>query len=658
MIKHLSLFLFFLIFSFSAGAQNLFYNPDFEEGDDGWHDQVGGDGQATFNYESGEAYTGSYGLHVQVIETSEENHQIQLNTPSGWVAEEGVTYTISFYAKTDENKSFHLAAQDGPPGYAYRAGTDISLTTEWRRFEYSFTADTSGEGVVRFNFFLGAQTGDYYFDNFSLVAEDDIELPAPTPPTEGAWESDVYRNMLAELGKTPEQINSKIDEAFNQLFYGNPENEAIYYETDDDMAYILDVSANDIRTEGVSYGMMIAVQLDKQEEFDKLWKFAKTYMQHQEGPRKGYFAWQVDADTYEKLDNNSAPDGEVWFAMSLFFASHRWGDGEGIFDYQAEAQALLYDMLNLEERNGGIVDGLTNMFNRDEKQIVFVPEGENAEYTDPSYHVPGFFKLFAKWSEHDNELWSDIADTSRSFLLKAMHPETGLTTEYMTFDAQPKETSFNDKSHYFAYDSWRVVGNVAMDAHWFGEDWHTEQADKVLSFFNAQGTTYPALYEQDGTPLEDNHSSPGLVAMNAAGTLASAEEHAWTFLNSFYNQSVPTGEHRYYDGVLHMLGLLHTSGNFRIWAPDETTSAAKKSENAFSVTVYPNPANAGQGIVIKSEDLEKGTALLKDSSGRILRSTELVSGEGIIATESLAKGMYFIQVTSSKGSYVKKVIVQ
>ena len=36
------------------------------------------------------------------------------------------------------------------------------------------------------------------------------------------------------------------------------------------MAYVTDVLNKDVRTEGMSYGMMIAVQLDRKKEFDRL----------------------------------------------------------------------------------------------------------------------------------------------------------------------------------------------------------------------------------------------------------------------------------------------------------------------------------------------------------------------------------------------------
>ena len=36
---------------------------------------------------------------------------------------------------------------------------------------------------------------------------------------------------------------------------------------------------------------MIVVQLNRQEEFNRLWKWAKTHMQHNMEDRKEYFAW-------------------------------------------------------------------------------------------------------------------------------------------------------------------------------------------------------------------------------------------------------------------------------------------------------------------------------------------------------------------------------
>ncbi len=112
------------------------------------------------------------------------------------------------------------------------------------------------------------------------------------PKPIGAFESGQYRNLFTELlGKSEAEIAQKIDRAWQQLFYGDNDTQRVYYPVGRDMAYIKDIGSNDIRSEGMSYGMMLAVQLDKKEEFDKLWKWAYTYMLQKDGPYKGYFAW-------------------------------------------------------------------------------------------------------------------------------------------------------------------------------------------------------------------------------------------------------------------------------------------------------------------------------------------------------------------------------
>ena len=85
-----------------------------------------------------------------------------------------------------------------------------------------------------------------------------------------------------------------------------------------------------------------------------------------------------------------APDGEEFFAMALFFASNRWGDGDGIFAYSKEARAILSECIHKgEEGHPG-----EPMWNPDLHLIKFIT---NVEFTDPSYHLPHFYELFALW---------------------------------------------------------------------------------------------------------------------------------------------------------------------------------------------------------------------------------------------------------------------
>ena len=169
--------------------------------------------------------------------------------------------------------------------------------------------------------------------------------------------------------------------------------------------------------------MMMCVQMNKKEEFDRIWKWARTYMYMTEGENAGYFAWSCGTDGTRNADG-PAPDGEEFFSMALFFASHRWGDGEGIFAYSEEAKKLLHTCIHKGE-NG---EPGRAMWDSKNYLIRFITE---VDFSDPSYHLPHFYELFAQWSfEEDRSFWKKAAKASRDYLKKACHPVTGLCAEY------------------------------------------------------------------------------------------------------------------------------------------------------------------------------------------------------------------------------------
>ena len=384
----------------------------------------------------------------------------------------------------------------------------------------------------------------------------------PTPvPAQPAFETGIYPDLFRDyLDKSDEEIQAKIDSAFEQLFYGDDNTERVYYPVDNDMAYIEDIGNGDVRSEGMSYGMMIAVQLDKQAEFNRIWKWAKTYMYQVDGPYQGYFAWHCTTDG-EKLDSNPASDGEEWFVTALLFASARWGDGECIFNYQAQAQEILDPMLHKEEQD---VDLATNMFNLEHKQVVFVPKiGRDSSFTDPSYHLPAYYELWARAAQQDNKFWTEAAQASRDYFKKAANPQTGLMPDYANFDGTPHGS---DEHKDFRYDAWRTLSNVAVDYAWFAKDpWQVEQSNRVLGFLASQGVdSYPSLYSLDGTSLSGGHST-GLVSMAAVAALAADQDTGKPFVQALWDTQIPSGKWRYYDGLLYFLGMLHVSGNFRIY---------------------------------------------------------------------------------------------
>jgi oligosaccharide reducing-end xylanase len=381
------------------------------------------------------------------------------------------------------------------------------------------------------------------------------------------------RNLFRELlGKSEAETTVRIEAVWRQFTQGDEKTERLYFEAPDDTAYIADIGNGDLRSEGMSYGMMIAVQLDRQDQFNRLWKWVFTHMRHADGPKRGYFAWQCRFDGTMIGEGVSASDGEEWTVTALFFASHRWGDGEGIFNYSKQAQALLREMLH-KPRSGA----WTAIFDREHRQVTFCPIGLAATMTDPSYHLPHFYSLWARWAEDpaDRAFWAGAAGASREFFRRNAHPKTGLMSEYAHFDGRPYvETNFGKGKDEFGFDAWRTLAHVALDYAWGTHDlWEREQSDRVLRFLGEQGEGLVNRYALDGRPLGQG-SSPGLVAMAAvAGVAASDPQLARPFVKRLWDAPTPTGKWRYYDGMLTVLGLLQTGGRFQVFdAPGSNSS--------------------------------------------------------------------------------------
>lgn len=372
-----------------------------------------------------------------------------------------------------------------------------------------------------------------------------------------------YRNIFAEIGISQEEIDQKLKEIVHTFFYGSEE-ERIYHPVGEDMGYLMDTGNYDARTEGMSYGMMMCVQLDMKEEFNRIWKWSKTYMFMTEGWSEGYFAWSCGTDGTRNADG-AAPDGEEFYAMALFFASHRWGDGEGIFNYSQQAREILRACLHKGEagRQGH------SMWNRENHQILFVP---GCDYTDPSYHLPHFYELYALWAdEEDRAFWKEAARASREYLAKACHPVTGLNAEYAEFDGSPMSRPIpwtKDRHDWFFSDAYRTVANIGLDYEWFGIDvGQRGAADRIQKFLieDCRNDSYH-IYELDGRIAGEAALHPfAITATTAQGALAAEGELAREWVERFWNMPLRTGERRYYDNCLYIFAFLALSGNYRIW---------------------------------------------------------------------------------------------
>ena len=380
-----------------------------------------------------------------------------------------------------------------------------------------------------------------------------------------------YRNIFAELGKSDEEISARLKKLTEDFFYGD---DSFYHEVGD-TGYFEDTGNHDVRTEGMSYGMMMAVQLDKKDIFDRIWKWSKDNMYMTSGDGEGYFKWSCQTDGISNADG-PAPDGEEFYAMALFFASHRWGDGEGIFNYSQEAKDILRSCLHKGENGRAGAP----MWNRDNKLILFVP---GIDFSDASYHLPHFYELFAKWAyEEDREFFAQAAEASRDYIVRSCHPVTGMNPEYGEFDGSAMSRPLpwaNERHDWFFSDAYRTAANIGLDRAWGGRDDRLVEAVKRLQYtLGVTNRDDPfVIYEVDGTRIEETARHPvGLLATTAQASLAidgrlsldsddEAVRLAAEWADRFWNEPLRSGDRRYYDNCLYMFAFLALSGNYRIW---------------------------------------------------------------------------------------------
>jgi oligosaccharide reducing-end xylanase len=404
--------------------------------------------------------------------------------------------------------------------------------------------------------------------------------PTPQPPAPGALLERPTRgtsNLFTELLNTPvAEVDQKVITAVNRVFgigtdeQTQPPSEdgfRIYYELPQDrsMAYIWAVDSNDIRSEGMSYGMMIALQMDMQQQFDALWKFARTFMQYPANSDvtawRYYFRWQGSVNTSNPQNwqvnygatTGPAPDGEEYFAAALYLANRRWGS-DGAVNYLQDAQNLSRAMLNNQSAGGR-----TPVINAGSNMIVFFPSGNSANFSDPSYHLPAFYEIFASdGPQEDANRWRQVADVSRGYFVSSAHPTTGLHPDYANFNGTP-----NAGSPTFRYDAWRVVMNMGVDYSWFSNDARLQtQVNKYHSFFSTrivEGNVTNQTFNLDGSGAAGGGST-ALTATLAAGALASSADNRADYVDNLWKVEQQSGFYRYYQETVYLLGLLATAG--------------------------------------------------------------------------------------------------
>jgi endo-1,4-beta-D-glucanase Y len=321
-------------------------------------------------------------------------------------------------------------------------------------------------------------------------------LPSPVPKTAEIPELEQERYWNEFTASYQDWKNKYVESVNGQLKVIQPENDGI------------------TTSEGIAYGMIMAVNCGDKETFDKLWDFAKDHFN-----QNGLMSWQIKQDG-RIIDTNSATDADMDMVYALIVADSLWGG------YKDQASDMLGKIMTHDV----------------EKETFVLKPGDSwggSQVTNPSYFSPAYYQLFKQFT--GDQRWDRVAQKSRDILDK-INAKHCLYPDWCTAEGDP----VSGQDYGYFYNAVRVSWRQGMAAEFFGDLHAQAQLQKINAFF--QGKPVPEIvdgYDFQGTVIGKNHNA----AFVCAFALASKSQEAIEELEKLRNEN-------YYSDSLRLLTLL------------------------------------------------------------------------------------------------------
>ena len=324
---------------------------------------------------------------------------------------------------------------------------------------------------------------------------------------------------------------------------------------------------DDTVSEGIGYGMLIAVNMGDKTLFDQLWQYAQNNPEQNKG---GLMTWCVTpggggTGSTCSPKGGTATDADEDMAFALVEADKQWPNQNPT--YQSVASSLIsaiwtYDM----DASAALPTGGSNL-------------GTSSSLMNPSYFAPAYYRVFANIDKTSGHNWSNAATNVYTAIssIEGKVATQGLIPAWCTGSCSSVGGGgYTDASNY-QYDAHRVPWRIGLDACWNSgiPSAGTTFLSKNAAFFASQATNgigrvydnYTMGGTAGGSMPEQNSMSligtAGVGAM-AAGNSAFANT-AWHFLlDASYTADPATRKeaYTYFNATVGLMTALTLSGNF------------------------------------------------------------------------------------------------
>ncbi len=327
-------------------------------------------------------------------------------------------------------------------------------------------------------------------------------------------------------------------------------------------------------SEGIGYGMLLAVAHGEQAVFDGLLAYA-TLMRapfdqpNGSDPDNGLMNWlrygcDAHRDTkYNEYPDFAASDADLDVAMALLQADCRWPGGNYGNEATTVINAIKRDMFM--EHNGLQVLQPGDSYWFDQM---------GAGCVNYSYFAPAYYREFGKHVSADQAFWNQAADNSYDLLAVASHETTGLVRNWGSADggdATPDCHNAYNRAGSYGDDAARTPWRIATDYAWNGTAEAKAWNDKVTAWVKTIGITkIVQWYKLDGTPDTEANTWDDHTVINigpfAVGAMSFDAATTAEFSAEFL--AIPSGEGshdaEYFPRMLKALTLLNLTEQFTI----------------------------------------------------------------------------------------------
>jgi endoglucanase len=315
-------------------------------------------------------------------------------------------------------------------------------------------------------------------------------------------------------------------------------------------------------SEGIAYGMIIAVMMDDQPLFDALYAYALRWSNP-----NGLMSWYVAPDGSQALGTGGATDSDEDMAWALIMASRQWG-GSGALPkpYGELALDQIERIWRLE------VDHESGPF-----MLLPGDEWRGQDVFNPSYFAPHQYRAFAEHSQ--NHGWQRVIDRGYEIIEASLNAAAGNAANGLVpawCDAQGTPVqAFPGAMTNYQYDSARLPFRLGQDFGYHGDARARAYLARVSAFFAGIGADHIVDgYTLSGVPAPDpkaRQPNPGsAVFVGCAAVGAMHDSRYQSFVDAAYER-LRTGKllarSRYYNHCWTVLSLLMLTGNLTNLAP-------------------------------------------------------------------------------------------